>query len=114
VEQPTILVLLLSEQTNNRSKVISIGGYLNRLLSFSSSSGPLNNTESAGPRFRLNDESENGEGNDYFFLDDVPDFDFDGSSTKSNSAETDGKNSTSSLIRRTSFSRSRGMVSGRQ
>lgn len=75
----------------------------------------MNNSEN-GPRFRLNDEIENGEGNDYFFLDDVPDFDFDGSTaTKSTNPEIDlNKNSTTSLIRRTSFSRSRGLVSGRQ
>lgn len=100
---------------NFRSKAISVGGYLNRLFSFSSSSAPVSNSEN-GPRFRLNDEIENGEGNDYFFLDDVPDFDFDGSTaTKSTNPETDvNKNSTTSLIRRTSFSRSRGLVSGRQ
>jgi hypothetical protein len=114
---------------NNRSKIISIGGYLNRLLSFSSS----NNENSGPPLFRLIDESVNGGdneksvigvegndksingvgGNDYFFLDDVPDFDLDASKPETDTS-TGNKNSTASLNRRTSFSFNRGLVNGRQ
>jgi len=94
--------------TDNRSKIISIGGYLNRLLSFSST----NNENSGPPLFKLNDESVNGEGSDYFFLDDVPEFEVDAATNSE--AETNNKSSTTSLIRRTSFSFNRGLVNGRQ
>lgn len=99
----------------NKSKVISIGGYLNRLLSFSSSSG-FNNKLDQSPLFRLNDDNntETGEGGDYFFLDDVPDFDLASVNTEADGSNN--KNSTPSLIRLTSSTqRNRGsVVIGRQ
>lgn len=101
-----------SNATENKSKVISIGGYLNRLLSFSSSSGLSNNKKSEHrPLFRLSDETaENGgEGSDYFFLED-----FDLASI--NTEPGDDMTSAPSLLRLTSISaRNRGLAaSGRQ
>mmetsp|Transcript_12326 Transcript_12326/g.25457 ORF Transcript_12326/g.25457 Transcript_12326/m.25457 type:complete len:474 (+) Transcript_12326:341-1762(+) len=93
--------------TENKSKVISIGGYLNRLLSFSSTKSD------SGPLFRLNDENaETGEAGDYFFLDDVPDFDVASVSTE---VDANNKNSSTSLIRRTSLTSRHGrLVMGKQ
>lgn len=88
----------------------SIGGYLNRLLSFSSASADSDDTEA------LNFESNN---NDYFFHDDIPECDF-GEGMKSafdvvHPEASSEKNSTSSLSRLTSFSsRNRGLVNGRE
>lgn len=97
----------------------SISGCLNRILSFSSS---MNDSE-VGSRFWRNDENQNGESdnNDYFFHDDIPESDFEGSIKSTfdvvppDVTSPDNKNSTNNLIRLTSFtSRNRGLVSGRQ
>jgi len=117
----------------------SVGGYLNRLLSVSSCLADSNDSE-VGSRLCRNDDNQNCESNnnnDYFFHDDSPESDF-GETMRStfdvvhphrtspekcdcNSPMTCGgtininKNSTSSLIRRASFtSRNRALVSGRQ
>lgn len=107
---------------NSRLKERSIGGCLNRLLSFSSSSAASNDSM-AESQLRHNDENLNSENNnnDYFFHDDIPEGDI-GEGLKSifdvvhpDGPSLENKNSTSSLIRRTSFaSRNRLLVSGRQ
>lgn len=109
-----------SSRTNNdRMKVLSIGGYLNRLLSFSSSSAASNELESGfQPRCDAESEISGPNNNDYFFHDDIPDDDeitsiFDVAHTDMTFAEN--KNSTSNLIRRKSFSaRNRAVANGRQ
>ena len=88
---------------NNRSKKISIGTYLNRLLSFSSTNN--NNENSGPPLFKLNDENTAGEGSDYFFLDDDLDFETAGATDT---------NSSNNLLKRASFSLSRGLLSEKQ
>lgn len=88
---------------NTRSKKISIGTYLNRLLSFSSTTN--SNENSGTPLFKLNDENTAGEGSDYFFLDDDLDFE---------TAGANDKNSSNNLLRRASFSLSRGLLSEKQ
>jgi len=101
---------------HSKPKVLSIGGYLNRLLSFSSSVAP-NEPEPISVGENHNSESNN---NDYFF-DDVtesesgrimkPFFDVVHPGGKS----LENTNSTTSLIRHTSFSsRNRAVASGRQ
>jgi hypothetical protein len=107
--------------TTNRWKDKSVGGCLNRLLSFSSSSAASNFSEES--QLRHDDENPISESNnnDYFFHDDIPEGDI-GEGLKSifdvvhpDGPSLDKNNSTSSLIRRTSFaSRNRSLVSGRQ
>jgi hypothetical protein len=81
------------------------------------------NDSEVGSRFWRNDENQNGESdnNDYFFHDDIPESDFEGSIKSTfdvvppDVTSPDNKNSTNNLIRLTSFtSRNRGLVSGRQ
>jgi len=104
----------------------SIGVSLNRILSFST---PLNYFD-ASPRFWCNTENQNhsesdSDSNDYFFHDDdISESDRFEGSIKSTfdvvpqdvvMSPDKKKNSTSNLIRRTSFTaRNRGLVSGRQ
>jgi len=98
---------------------MSIGGYLNRLLSFSSSSAVSNDLES-GFQLRYDAESAiaGSNNNDYFFHDDIPDH--DGITSISDVlhpdlTSTENKNSTSNLIRRKSFTaRNRTVANGRQ
>jgi len=97
-----------------RSKVRSVGGYLNRLLSFSSSTSVLNDSENRRET-RGETDNENSELNneDYFFHDDILGNFFNG--MHPDLTPTDSKNSTSSLIRHQSFtSRNRALESGRQ
>jgi len=105
---------------NDRMKVRSIGTYLNRLLSFSSSSAVSNEGS-----FQLPQSSENGIldafNTDYFFHDDTPDGDTgDGMNSifevaHPNSMAKENKNSSSNLVRRKSFTnRNRGVANGRQ
>lgn len=103
----------------------SIGVSLNRILSFTT---PLNDSD-ASPRFWRNTENQNyndSDSNDYFFHDDdIAESDCFEGSIKSTfdvvppdvvmSPDNKNKNSTSNLIRRTSFTaRNRGLVNGRQ
>jgi len=122
-----IQALLLSEYIindktkTNRWKDRSVGGCLNRLLSFTSSSASSNFSEES--QLRHDDENLISESNDndYFFHDVIPEGDV-GEGLKSifdvvhqDGPSLDKKNITSSLIRRTSFaSRNRLLVSGRQ
>lgn len=110
-----------NDATNpSRMKVRSIGTYLNRLLSFSSSSAVSNEGS-----FQLPQSSENGIldafNTDYFFHDDIPDGDTgDGMDSvfevaHPNLMAQENKNSSSNLIRRKSFTnRNRGVANGRQ
>jgi len=102
----------------------SVGGYLNRLLSFSSTSLAAKTDSETGNQSRCNDENQNCMSNsnsDYFFHDVIPESDV-GEGMKSifdvvhpDWTFPENKSSTSSLIRRTSFaSRNRSLVSGRQ
>jgi len=104
---------------SSRMKVLSVGGYLNRLLSFSSSSAVSNDLESGSqPRRDAESAISGPNNNDYFFHDDMLDNDeiisiFDVAHTDTTFAEN--KNSTSDLIRRKSFSaRNRAVANGRQ
>lgn len=111
------------EGENEKLKIKSIGGYLDRLLSFSSSTPELNNYSEEGPRFRLYDETDNGENsknnnNDYFFHEIASESDFGAMKSIIEVVHPDGtpldtKNSTSNLIRRPSLM-SRGVVDSRQ
>lgn len=106
---------------HSRWKDRSVGGCLNRLLSFTSSSASSNFSEES--QLRHDDENLISESNDndYFFHDVIPEGDV-GEGLKSifdvvhqDGPSLDKKNITSSLIRRTSFaSRNRLLVSGRQ
>lgn len=107
---------------SSRMKVRSIGGYLNSLLSFSSSSAVSNDFESG---YQIRHDAENGmsesNNNDYFFHDDVAGSDIsDGMNSNFEAARPDltppeNKNSPSNFIRRKSFTtRNRGIVNGRQ
>lgn len=150
-DESNILVNETTGTNNEKSRLNcrSINGYLNRLLSFSSSSGVATDENNNGPQFRLSDpknESWNSLGasnSDYFFHDDMS----ESEGTKTNAdatylespslynekattpASTNSSfaslssmpwiNSTSSLIRRSSFSssRNRGLsisITGRQ
>ena len=121
-QQPSFFLkikILLISKNNDRMKVLSVGGYLNRLLSFSSSSAVSNDLES-GFQLRHDVESEmtGSNNNDYFFHDDIPDS--DGMTSMSevlhpDLASTENKTSTSNLIRRKSFTaRNRALDNGRQ
>lgn len=104
----------------SRSKVISVGGYLNRLLSFSSASAATKDSNIDSCNVENQENSYNND--DYFFHDDGFLEGNVGGGMKSifdvvhrDGVYPDNKNSSSSLTRRTSFaSRNRGLVSGRQ
>lgn len=98
--------------TDNSVKIRSIGGYLNRLLSFSSSSLVLNDSENLRETRQHGDDGNSESINeDYFFRDAVLDNLF----SHQNLTTTDSKNSTNSLTRHISFtSRNRGIENGRQ
>jgi len=105
---------------HSRCQDRSVGGCLNKLLSFSSSSASSDFSEES--QLRHDDENlSESNNNDYFFHDDISEGDV-GEGLKSifdvvhqDGPSLDKKNSTSSLIRRTSFaSRNRLLVSGRQ
>merc|ERR1711933_334870 len=95
---------------NDRMKVRSIGGYLNSLLSFSSSSAVSNDFESG---YQIRHDVENGvsefNNNDYFFHDDIPGSDisdgmnYDVEAARPDFTPPENKNSSSNLIRRKSF-----------
>merc|ERR1711935_31472 len=110
--------------TSTKLKNKSVGGYLNRLLSFSSTSLAAKNDSETVNQYRCNDENQNclsNSNSDYFFHDVIPESDV-GEGMKSifdvvhpDWTTPENKSSTSSLIRRASFaSRNRLLVSGRQ
>lgn len=114
--QWTNQVLHLSEKfvatNHSTAKVSSIGGYLNRLLSFSSAPSVSNEFENRRET-QENNNNENSESfsEGYFFHDDILNNIF----SHQDFTSTESKNSSKSLIRHQSFtSLNRGLESGRQ